>query len=151
MAGRKDKEKDSGQYITHEQVHEFMEKQKAFYKELLQQQESNFKICMYTFMETTSLRIDTIVKELQELKVSLQFTQKEVDDLKGSSVCLSSNCKSNEDDIHKLAESMLVIDGKTDFLDAQTRCQNVIIDGIPEAEKEKGSDSEEKVLALFKD
>ncbi len=46
---------------------------------------------------------------------------------------------------------MLVIDGKMDFLDAQTRHQNVIIDGIPEAENEKGSDSEEKVLALFKD
>lgn len=151
MAGRKDKEKDSGQYITHEQVRELMEQQKVFYKELLQQQESNFNVCMYTFIETTSLRMDAIVKELQELKVSLQFTQKEVDDLKASSVSLSSNCKSNEDDIHKLADSMLVIDEKTDFLDAQTIRQNVINDGIPEAEKERGSDSEEKVLALFKD
>ncbi len=103
MASRKDKEKDSGQYITHEQVCELMPQQKAFYKELLQQQESNFKVCMYKFMETTSVRMDTIVKELQELKVSLQFTQKEVDELKASSVSLSSNCKSNEDDIHTVA------------------------------------------------
>lgn len=62
--------------------------------------------------------MDAILKELQKLKVSLQFTQKEVDDLKVSSTSLSSNCKSNEDDIHKLAESMIVIDAKADFLDA---------------------------------
>lgn len=104
MAGLKDKEKHSGQYNTHEQVRELMEQQKAFYKTLLQQQESNFKVCMYTFMETTCIRMDAIVKELQELKVSLQFTQMEVDDLKAPSVSLSSNCKLNEDDIHKLAE-----------------------------------------------
>lgn len=119
MAGCKEKEKDNGQCISHELVCELMEQQKAFYKELLQQQESNYKVCMYTFMETTNSRMDAILKELQELKVSLQFTQKEVDDLKVSSTSLSSNCKSNEDDIHKLAESMIVIDAKADFLDAQ--------------------------------
>lgn len=67
-----------------------------------------------------------------------------------SSISLSSNCKSNEDDIQTLAESIIVIDVKADFLDAQTRCQNVIIDGIPKTEDERWSESE-KVLTFFKD
>lgn len=112
MAGRNEKEKDNVQYISQEQVRELMDQQKAFYKELLQQQESSFKVCMCTFMDSTNTRMDAILKELQELKVCLQFTQKEVDDLKASSVSLSSNCK----DIHKLAESMIVIDAKASFL-----------------------------------
>ena len=107
---------------------------------MLEQQESNFK----ALMDTTNSRMDAMMKELQELKVSLHFTQKEVNDLKTTNASLSQNHKTNETDIHRLAECMTAIDNKTDFLDGQSRRHNVIIDGIPETGKEK-------VLTLFKD
>lgn len=52
---------------------------------------------------------------------------------------------------HKLAESMIVIDAKIDFLDGQTRPHSVIIDDVPETENERWSESEEKVLIFFRD
>lgn len=147
----KDKDKDNAQYISQVQVRELLDQQKAFYKEMLEQQENNFKTCVCALMDTTNLRMDAMRKELQELKVSLHFTQKEVDDLKTTNASLLLNHKTNETDIHKLAECMTVMDTKTDFLDSQSRRHNVIIEGIPETEKEKVSELEEKVLIIFKD
>ena len=143
--GGKDKDMDNAQYILPAQLCELLDQQKAFYKEMLEQQESNFKACVRTSMDTTNSRMDDMMKELQELKVSLHFTQKEMDDLKTTNVSLSLNHTTNETDIHKLAERMTAIDNKTDFLDSQFRRHNVII------EKEKVSELEEKVLTLFKD
>lgn len=151
MAGRKKEEKGNGQYISQEQLCEQLDQQKTFDKELRQQQENNFKVCVRTLMDNTCTRMDAILKEVQELRISLQFTQKEVDDLKAASTSLSSNCKSNEMDIHKLAESMIAIDNKADILEGQSRSHNVMIDGIPESENERRSDSEEKVPTLFKE
>lgn len=54
MAGCNEKEKDNGQYISHELVCELMEQQKAFYKKLLQQQESNYKVvCIPSWKQQT--------------------------------------------------------------------------------------------------
>lgn len=137
MADRKDKDKDNLHYITQDQVCELMEKHKAVYKEMLNQQENNFKACLRTLMDRTNSRVDAIFKDLQEIKVSLQYTQKEVDDLKDKTNSLSSICKSTQDDIQKLAESMIIMDGKSDSLDAQARRQNLVIDGISEEDNEK--------------
>lgn len=43
------------------------------------------------------------------------------------------------------------IETKAYFLYGQSRQQNVVIDGIPEGESERRSQSEEKVLSLAKD
>lgn len=101
-------------------MREPLDQQKKLYKELLQQQESNVKVCVHTFMDTTNTRMDAILKELQELKISLHFTQKKVDDLKAASTNLSSNSKANEADTHKLAESMIAINNEADVLDGKS-------------------------------
>lgn len=151
MAGGKGRDKDNDQSVSMAQVHELLEQQKVFYKELLQQQESSFKACVNTIIDTANKRIDDLLKELMEVQVSLQFTQKEMDDLKTLNKGFQSNIKGQEADIDKLAVSMLILDSKADFLDNQARRTNVVIDGIPETEMENSSDSEEKVLTLIKD
>lgn len=151
MAGGKGRDKDNEQSVSMAQVLELLEQQRVFYKELLQQQESSFKACVNTIIDTANKRIDDLLKELIEVRASLQFTQKEMDDLKMVNKGFQSNIKGQETDINKLAVSMLILDSKADFLDNQARRTNIVIDGIPEAEKENGSDSEEKVLALIKD
>lgn len=70
--------------------------------------------------------------------------------MKAARTILSLNCKSNEADINKLAESMILIDAKADFLDSQARRHNVIIDGLPENENEWWSESE-KVQIFLRD
>lgn len=76
------KKKDNQHCITQEQGCDLMEKQKAIYTEMLQQQKNNFKAGLKTMMDSTNFRMYAILKELQKLKVRLKYTQKEVDDLK---------------------------------------------------------------------
>lgn len=144
-------EKDNDQMVSMPHLQELLEQQKLFYKELLLQQESNFKMCVSAIMETCNKRIDGMLKDLQDLRTSLQFTQKELDDIKGGNKSIQANCKSQRADIDRLAESMLILDEKSEFLDRQTRRANIIIDGIPEAEKENNVVTEEKVLEIFKE
>lgn len=99
------------------QVHEFLEQQQAFHKELLQQKESSFKACVNSFIDTANKRIDDLLQELMEVWESLQFTQKEMDDLKTFNKGFKSNIKEQEADIDKLAVSILILDTKADFLD----------------------------------
>ncbi len=66
-------------------------------------------------------RVDELMKEVQDLKISLQFTQKEVDDLKDNCREWSTEFKSNTNDIHKLAESLLVLDAKANYLEGQCK------------------------------
>ncbi len=68
-------------------------------------------------MTTTNQRVDELMKEVQDLKTSLQFTQKAVDALKANYSKLSSGCNSNANDICKLAESLLVLDTKVNYLE----------------------------------
>lgn len=107
--------------ISHDQVCELMEQQKVFSREMLLQQGSNFKACASTMTESTNSRVDTILKDLQELKISLQCTQREVDDLKAFSKTMSSNFKSTQDDIHMLAESVTMTDSEIEALESQAR------------------------------
>lgn len=61
-------------------------------------------------MTTMNQKVDELMKEdLKDFKTSLQFTQKEVDEHKVNCKEFSIECKSNTDDIHKLAESLLVL------------------------------------------
>ena len=134
-----------------QQVREMFEQQKMHYKELMQQQETSYKNFTQIIMNTANQRVDELMKEIYELKSSLQFTQKEVDDLKLSCKKLSSDYGSNEKDTHKLAESLQMIDSKSDYLESQQRRNNIVVDGIPESPNEKWSDSEEKVRKMIQE
>ena len=127
-----------------QQVRELFEQQKTHYKELLLQQENSYKNFTQIIMNTANQRVDELTKEVHELKASLHFTQKEVDELKLSCKKLSSDCGTAEKDIHKLAESLLTIDSKSDILEGQFRRNNIVVDGIPESPNEIWSVSEEK-------
>lgn len=128
-----------------QQVCELLEEQKTHYKEHLLQQENSYKNITQIIMNTANQRVDELMKEVHELKSSLHFTQKEMDKFKLSCKKLSSDCGSNENGIHKLAESLLTIDSKSEYPEGQLRRNNIVVDGIPESPNEKWSDSEEKV------
>ncbi len=64
--------------ITAAQVHELLEQQKFFYEELLQQQ-TTYKGFVQMLMNSFNKRLDGVLKEVCDLKSSLQYTQKDVD------------------------------------------------------------------------
>lgn len=91
--------------------------ERAHFKELMLQQEHSYKNFTQMIMTTTTQRVDELMREVQDLKTSLQFTQKEVDELKTDYTRLSSRCDVNVTDICKLAESLLVLDTKANYIE----------------------------------
>lgn len=137
--------------MTASQVRALLDNERAHFKELLLQQENCYNNFTQMIMTTVTKRVDELMKELQDVKTSLQFTQKEVDELKATQSKLNNGCNSNSSDIHKLAESMLVLDSKTDSLETYNKQNNILIDGIPESPNEKWQDSEVKIKQIFED
>ena len=50
-------------------------------KELLKQQESTLKVFLSAFMDSVNTRIDNLMKDVQSVKSSLEFTQAQVEEL----------------------------------------------------------------------
>lgn len=67
------RQRDNDQSVSMAQIQELLEQQKAFHRELLQQQESRFKACVCTIVETCNERIDEMPKDLQDLRTSSPF------------------------------------------------------------------------------
>ena len=67
-------------------VNAALAKKEDMFEKLLQMQQSTFQACLQSFVETTNKRFDNLVrnnaKEIAELRASVQFTQKETDDMK---------------------------------------------------------------------
>ena len=67
-------------------VNAALAKKEEVFEKLLQMQQSTFQACLQSFVEATNKRFDDMVrnttKELAELRASVQYTQKEMDDIK---------------------------------------------------------------------
>ncbi|KAL7375828.1 hypothetical protein ABVT39_024833 [Epinephelus coioides] len=92
---------------------------------------------------------DEMIKEVQDLKTSLQFSQKEVDELKEMGKELTNKNKEAHTDISAVCESVLTMNDKADYLEGQSKRNNIIIDGIPESPRETWEESEVKVREVL--
>ena len=54
--------------LTLTTVHELLEQQKSFFKDLMNQREINFKSFVKMFVDATTLRVDNILKDVQDIK-----------------------------------------------------------------------------------
>lgn len=59
---------------------------------LLQQQSDNFRGFVKDIMDSTNTRLDALSRELQDIKTSLQYTQKDVDDIKSDNTKQAERC-----------------------------------------------------------
>ena len=138
-----------------ETMRDMMEQQKPFYTEMLNRQEANFMSFTKMILESTTNRIYGVMKEIQEIKSSLQFSQAQIDDLR----VMEKKIYSFELDLQSLSSRSLNsenkdITSKIDYLDNQSRRNNVIIDGLTQDKSyETWSDTEQKVREFlnFKD
>lgn len=127
------------------EVHELLDQQKDLNRTVLEQQEK--KTCVQTIIDCSNRTIDDLSKQVYDLKLSLEMTPKEFDDFKMSCKTWSKNC--SETDLDILCKSFILILDKTDYLEGQSGCSNVAVDGIKESGKEKVSESEEQPRELF--
>ncbi|XP_035692546.1 uncharacterized protein LOC118427017 [Branchiostoma floridae] len=92
-------------------------------------------------MDSANSRVDSLVREVQDLKTSLQFSQNEIDSLKVE--IKDAKKSSNVDDESAVAK-------KVDYLENQSRRNNIVIDGIEgDNSKETWAETEGKVRDLL--
>ncbi|XP_035684746.1 uncharacterized protein LOC118421530 isoform X1 [Branchiostoma floridae] len=71
--------------VTMSTVRELLDDQKKDFTSLMDLQAKNFKSFIQTVMETTNRRLDDIIRDVEDVKGSLQNSQREIVDLKASS------------------------------------------------------------------
>lgn len=81
--------RDEEDLVTFVTVQDLLEQQKSFCKELLDQQEKNFRSCVQVIVDSMFGRMDSlfrdvqnVTKDIQDRKSSLQFSQDVLDDMK---------------------------------------------------------------------
>ena len=120
--------------------------QQQTFQTIIDAQLKTFQACLQACMDATNNRIDTFVREtitdITELKASLQYTQKEVSEMK-------QNVTTNHDQrvaadrlLQKLDADVKRVDDTADYLENQSRRNNLRVDGVKETPGETWEDTE---------
>ena len=130
-------------------VNAALAKKEDMFEKLLQMQQSTFQACLQSFVEATNKRFDNLVrnnaKEIAELRSSVQFTQKETDDMKQAVRTQSVQVRANIRGIDAAAAAQREIEDGIDYIENQTRRNNLRIDGVIESPAETWADTEAAV------
>ena len=88
-------------------------------RELLKQQESTLKVFVTAYMGSVNTRIDNLMKDVQSVKASLEFTQAQVEELITSDLRVKEVKVQIED-----------LGNKLDDLENRSRRNNLCFEGI---------------------
>ena len=119
----------------------------ATQREMLQIQKRMFKNMFESFLSSLNTRIDDVVKSVAELKASLEYSQQDIDDLKEAADAIDDMDEELEDiqrGLHKHKE-------KLEYLENQSRRNNIRIDGIPEEDNETWLNTETKAKEVLQE
>lgn len=94
-------------------VYDLLDEQQHYYKELIQQQERNYRAFLQMLMDSSSSRMDSLVREMQDLRNSLQRTKAELAEVKKQGVQNSKRAEC-------LAEGLVMVRGALDGLSVKT-------------------------------
>lgn len=122
----------------------------ATVKQLLMQQREDFTSLINTIMKSFNDRFDNLQATVVELKVALEYSQKDIDELKTAQSEQENNMKSHDNEVVLIKDHLNSLTNKLDYIENQTRRNNVIFDGVPESTKETWKESEEKILNVLK-
>lgn len=99
--------------LSQSMVYDLLDDQEHYFWELIQQQERNYRAFLQFLMDTSSNRMDNLVREMQDLRNSLQQTKAELAEVKKQGV---QNGKRAE----CLAEGLVMVRGALDGLSMKT-------------------------------
>ncbi|KAG7490865.1 hypothetical protein JOB18_043360 [Solea senegalensis] len=138
-------------YVSMCTLRELLDQQKLFYKDMLDLQEKNFKTFLTVVMDSTNKRIDDLVKDVLEYKHSMEYSQSEVEDLKSAHTANLSASKSINLNFDEFQKSLEALTSKMDYIENQTRRNNILIDGIKDEKSETWHDTEVKAKKFLAD
>lgn len=135
--------------VTMTVLSQLLEQQREFYKEMLLQQQENFKCFIQLIMDGTNKRLDGVIRDVQELKTSLEFTQDKLEEMRMGHKDMETKIKSFENNIMGSKLEMDEMFAKLDYIENQCRRTNILVDGIADEKGETWSDSEKKVRLMI--
>lgn len=94
-------------------VYDLLDEQQHYYKELIQQQERNYRAFLQMLMDSSSSRMDSLVREMQDLRSLAQRTKSELAEVKKQGVQNSKRAEC-------LAEGLVMVRGALDGLTIKT-------------------------------
>lgn len=119
-------------------------------KELLNQQREDFSSMINSVMKSFNDRFDNLHAMVIEVKHSLEFSQKDLQ-------IITEKCNAHQDlfsslskDIDQAQLSLGKLENQADYLENQSRRNNLHFSGIPEDAKESWDDTENKVAMIVK-
>lgn len=151
MPTRGQKQQADHDVVSFGTLKEMLDQQKAQYEDLLRRQQSTFQSFITSIMDSTNKRMDNLIREIQEIKDSLQYSQAEIIDYKTNQHSMSLNIKEVVVKMDRLESVMSTIVKKSDSLENQSRRNNILIDGVPDNKQESWSQCEKKVREILKD
>ena len=112
-------------------------------QELMKVQENSFKAFVHLMVDDFNKRFELLRGEVADIKSSLELSQSEIDQLKAKvPPDFDKNFKTIKDDLS-------AIEDKVDYLENQSRRNNIRISGLAEEVNEDWSSTEEKVKSLI--
>ena len=101
-------------------------------REMLKVQESMLRSLFDSVVKSLTARVDDIVNSVASIKASLEYSQKDIEELKP----LASKLEEINNEIDQLNSDLSEQELKAEYLENQSRRNNIRVKGIPESEKE---------------
>lgn len=118
----------------------------ATLNEILQIQERMFKDMFESVLSSVNTRIGKVFKSVAELKASLEYSQQDIDDLKGAVDAINDI----EEKLEGIQRSLHKQDKKLEY-ENQSQRNDVRIDGIPKEDNEIWMNTETKVKEVLRE
>ena len=116
-------------------------------REMLRVQESVMKTLFESTVKALTSRVDNLVYTVESLRASLEVSQRDIEALQP----LDESLKTTKKDVQALKDELGRQDGKMEYLENQSRRNNIRVNGIPEETDETWDDVERKVKVLVKE
>lgn len=96
-------------FVSLSTVYDLLDEQQHYYKELIEQQERSYRAFLQMLMDSSYSRMDSLVREMQDLRNGLQRTKGELAEVKKQGVQNSKRAEC-------LAEGLVMVRGALDGL-----------------------------------
>lgn len=141
-----DKNPQCSDFVTTSMLNELLQIQERMFKALLDSLLNNFNSRLDTVVESVAdikTRLNICQKDTSEFKASLEFSQKDIDDLK---MKMETEVVADINDIYDCIDYHI---DKLEYLENQSRRNNIRIDGLSEEENESWDTTAEKVKQVL--
>lgn len=140
------------EYVSMDTLKELLDQQRNYFEDLLRRQETAFRSFTQMVMDSNNKRVDSCLREIQELKVSLSYSQNEIDELKKNHTAQQIESRMINQHVNELKLEQSSKGGyeQMEYLENQCRRNNLVINGLgPDKEDETWDETEAKVQAML--